>query len=69
MMIVMSDYAPGLDEDLPSTSLRGMIIDELIKRATLSADEIRFIEDINLLKEAGGIGALLRYQAKGVSNQ
>ena len=69
MMIVMSDYAPGLDEDLPSTSLRGMIIDELIKRATLSADEIRFIEDINLLKEAGVIGALLRYQAKRVSNQ
>jgi len=68
MLMVLSDYAPGTDEDLPSASLRGMIIDELIKQATLSADEIRFIEDKNLLKEAGGIGALLRYQAKGVSN-
>ena len=68
MLIVMSDYAPGVDEDLPSASLRGMVVDELIKQATLSADEIRFIEDKNLLKEAGGIGALLRYQAKGVSN-
>jgi peptide subunit release factor 1 (eRF1) len=68
MLMVLSDYAPGTDEGLPSASLRGMIIDELIKQATLSADEIRFIEDKNLLKEAGGIGALLRYQAKGVSN-
>jgi peptide subunit release factor 1 (eRF1) len=67
MLMVISDYAPGVDKGLPSVSLRGMIIDELIKRATLSADEIRFIEDKNLLKEAGGIGALLRYQAKGVS--
>jgi len=68
MLIVLSDYATGVGEGLPSASLRGMIVDELIKRATLSADEIRFIEDKNLLKEAGGIGALLRYQAKGVSS-
>jgi Peptide chain release factor 1 (eRF1) len=68
MREVMRDYAPGLDEDLPSASLHGMVIDELIKQAMQSADEIRFIEDNNLLKDAGGIGALLRYQAKGVTN-
>jgi len=69
LLVVMSDYAPGINpDDMPATSLRGMVIDELIKQASVSADEIRFVEDKNLLKEAGGIGALLRYQAKGVTN-
>lgn len=64
---VLADYAPGTDGDLPDASERAMLIDELIKQAARSADRIRFIEDPHLLKTVGGVGAMLRYQAKGVS--
>lgn len=60
---------PGIDGDFPAAGEQGLIIDELIKRAVESADDITFIEDENLLKKFGGIGAILRYQVKGVSNQ
>jgi len=64
---IFKDYAPGIDEDLPSAKQTGLVIDEILRIASQTADEIRFIEDENLLKEAGGVGALLRYQAKGVN--
>lgn len=64
---IFKDYAPGIDEGLPSAKRTGLVIDELLRFAAASADEIRFVEDDNLLKDAGGVGALLRYQAKGVN--
>jgi peptide chain release factor subunit 1 len=65
---IFKDYAPGIDERLPSAKQTGPVIDEVLKLAIQSADDIRFIEDENLLKEVGGAAALLRYQAKGVTN-
>ena len=64
---IFKDYAPGIDEDLPNAKRTGMVIDETLRLAAQSADEIRFVDDAGLLKESGGVGALLRYQAKGVN--
>ena len=66
--LLLKEYAPGLDGDLPSTSERETLIDELIKQAASSAERIRLIEDPHLLKTVGGVGAILRYQVKGVSS-
>ncbi len=65
---ILQDYEPGEDGDLPNPKRHESLIDELLIRAAESAEEIRFVEDANLLKEAGGVAAILRYQAKGVSN-
>lgn len=65
---VLKDYAPGFEGDLSTPRNRAVVIDQLLRLAVDSADNIRFIEDGNLLKDAGGVGAILRYQAKGVSN-
>lgn len=62
---VMKAYAPGIDEDLPNADKGRLLIDELLKLAFHSAETVRFIEDENLLKEHGGIGALLRYRTEG----
>jgi hypothetical protein len=64
---ILKDYAPGIDEELPAAKRTGLVIDEILKAAANTAEEIRFIEDENLLKHAGGVGALLRYQAKGMN--
>jgi peptide chain release factor subunit 1 len=69
IMDTLKNYAPGIGEELPAASQHGMLIDELLAQAARSAEEIRFIEDAGLLKKAGGVGALLRYQAKGVSGK
>ena len=66
--VLLKDYSPGLDEELPATAAKELMIDELIRRAVQSADRIRFVEDSHPLKTAGGVGALLRYQTKGASN-
>lgn len=65
---VLIDYQPGEDTELPDPREHSLVIDELLRRAAMSADSIRFIEDTDLLATVGGIGALLRYQAKGVTN-
>jgi peptide chain release factor subunit 1 len=65
---VLKAYEPGEDGDLPDASEKIEIINEFVKRAAMSADSIRFVSDPQLLKTHGGIGAILRYQAKGVSN-
>ena len=64
---IFLNYAPGIDEDLPNAKRTGLVIDEILRMAAQTADEIRFIDDDDLLKESGGVGALLRYQAKGVN--
>jgi len=65
---VLAEYQPGEDSELPDPREATMLIDELLRRAATTADRIRFIEDTELLATAGGVGALLRYQAKGVTN-
>ena len=65
---VLKSYAPGMDESVPETSQKELLLDEIIRQAALSADRIRFVKDPHLLKTVGGIGAILRYQTKGASN-
>jgi len=69
LKVLMKDYAPVLDEAFPDTAEREMMIDELIRRAVSSSvDEINFVSPEHGLKTQGGVGAILRYQAKGVSS-
>jgi peptide chain release factor subunit 1 len=65
---VLKDYEPGEDGNLPDAGEEIMLVDDLLLRAADSAEVIRFIEDASLLKDAGGVGALLRYQVKGVTS-
>ena len=65
--LVLQEYAPGMDETLPEANQKELLMDELIRQAASSADRIRFINDPHLLKAAGGVGAILRYQTKGAS--
>lgn len=58
---ILKEYAPGEDGKMPDAKDSRQIADDMITRAFNSAERIRFIEDENLLKEAGGVGALLRY--------
>lgn len=59
---VLENYAPGAaEEEIPDARDSQQIVDELVRHALASADNIRFIEDKNLLKDQGGVGALLRY--------
>lgn len=66
--LVLKEYAPGIDEALPEASEKELLIDELIRQAATSADSIRFLADPHLLKTAGGVGAILRYQTKGATS-
>ena len=65
---VLKAYEPGEDGELPEASEKIDVINEFIKRAAATADTIRFVSDNQDLKIQGGVGAILRYQAKGVSN-
>lgn len=69
---VLKNYAPGDDnspsDELPQTRDAGQVADELIVRAVNSAAKIVFIEDESLLKEAGGVGAVLRYNINATAN-
>lgn len=58
---VLRAYSSG--EELPATLDQRAIADELVKRATLrSSARVTFIEDDSVLKNVGGVGALLRYR-------
>jgi peptide chain release factor subunit 1 len=69
---VLRDYAPGEDnstsDELPKVCEPRQIADELIVRALNSAAKIKFIEDESLLKEAHGVGAVLRYNINATAN-
>jgi len=64
---VLKAYEPGEDGELPEAAERDAVIEELLRRAAGTADNIRFISDPHLLKTHRGIGALLRYRAEGVA--
>jgi peptide chain release factor subunit 1 len=66
---VLKEYAPGEDGEMANVTHPRQIADDMIARALDSAERIRFIEDENLLKEAGGVGALLRYTMSANQNQ
>ncbi|HSK71248.1 MAG TPA: Vms1/Ankzf1 family peptidyl-tRNA hydrolase [Pyrinomonadaceae bacterium] len=65
---VLKAYAPGEDGEMPNVKEPREIADELVRRAIESADDIRFIEDGNLLEKVGGVGALLRYRMTANQN-
>lgn len=69
---VLAEYAPGSDQSsvdtMPIVNLAGEIADELIKRAINSDAKIIFIEDSSLLEEAGGVGAVLRFNMNATAN-
>lgn len=69
---VLKNYAPGDDnsasDELPPAREPRQIADELIVRAINSAAKICFIEDESLLKEAGGVAAVLRYNINSTAN-
>ncbi len=69
---VLKAYAPGDDnsasDELPDVKESRQIGDELIIRALNSAAKIVFIEDESLLKEANGVGAVLRYNINATAN-
>jgi len=55
--------AYGADREETKVLDQRTVADELIKRATeLSAARVTFIEDDSVLKNVGGVGALLRYR-------
>jgi peptide chain release factor subunit 1 len=69
---VLKAYAPGDDnsasDELPDVKESRQIGDELIIRALNSNAKIIFIEDDSLLKEANGVGAVLRYNINATAN-
>ena len=69
---VLKNYAPGDDnsstDELPDAKDAGQLADELLVRAINSAAKIYFIEDESLLKESGGVGAVLRYNINATAN-
>jgi peptide subunit release factor 1 (eRF1) len=62
---VLDEYAPGDDQlevdTPPIVTIPGEVADQLILRALTTGAKIMFIKDDSLLKEAGGVGAILRY--------
>ena len=62
---ILSEYAPGEDrssvDTMPIAHNGGEIADELITRAINSDARIVFIDDSSLLSEAGGVGAVFRF--------
>jgi peptide chain release factor subunit 1 len=69
---VLDAYAPGDDnsgsDHIPEASEKRQITDELIIRALNSSAKITFIGDESLLTDAGGVGAVLRYNMNATAN-
>lgn len=69
---VLKAYAPGDDksasEVLPDAKEPRQIADELIIRALNTAAKIRFVEQSDLLDEANGVAAVLRYNMNQTAN-
>lgn len=65
---ILENYAPGDDGEMPNVKESRQIADELLHLALNSAEQIRFIEDENLLEKVGGVGALLRYTMSANQN-
>ncbi|NJM53444.1 MAG: hypothetical protein HC846_08660 [Blastocatellia bacterium] len=62
---VLKAYAPGDDslsiDDLPDAREPRQIADELLVQALNTSAKVRFIEESDLLKQIGGVAAVLRY--------
>ena len=62
---ILAEYRPGDDktpvDTPPLVDLAGEVADQLLIRAINTDAKICFVKDESLLKEAGGVGAILRY--------
>lgn len=62
---ILKEYEPGDDtaptDATPDISNAAEIADQLIIRAINTAAKIMFVKDDSLLEDAGGVGAILRY--------
>jgi len=69
---ILNNYAPGDDQSsldtMPIVEFPGEVADELIIRAINSDAKIIFIEDESLLKDVGGVGAILRFNMSAGAN-
>ena len=69
---VLKAYAPGDDKSgsdvLPDAKEPRQIADELIIRALNTAAKIRFVEESELIDEANGVAAVLRYNMNSTAN-
>ena len=69
---MLNEYAPGEDrssvDTMPMVNNAGEIADELITRALNSDARIIFIRDASLLSEAGGVGAVLRFNMNATAS-
>ena len=62
---ILNEYRPGDDkvpvDTPPIVNIAGEVADQLLIRAINTDAKICFIKDESLLREAGGVGAILRY--------
>ena len=62
---ILDEYEPGDDqipvETQPIVTIPGEVADQLIVRAINTGAKIVFIKDDSLLRDAGGVGSILRY--------
>jgi peptide subunit release factor 1 (eRF1) len=69
---ILNEYAAGEDsssvEAEPEVEIAGALADELILKAINTDAKIIFIEDESLLEDAGGVGAILRYNMNATAN-
>lgn len=69
---VLKAYAPGDDKSgsdvLPDAKEPRQIADELIVRALNTAAKIRFVEESELINQANGVAAVLRYNMNSTAN-
>lgn len=69
---ILDEYQPGDDkvpvDTPPIVSIPGEVADQLIIRAITTGAKINFIKDESLLSEAGGVGAILRYNINATAS-
>lgn len=65
---ILNEYRPNDEYALadvpPNAEFAGEVADQLILRATNTDAKITFIEDASLLRDAGGVGSILRYNMR-----
>ena len=62
---ILDEYEPGDDQipvdTQPIVTIPGEVADQLIIRAISTGAKIAFVKDDSLLRDAGGVGSILRY--------
>ena len=69
---ILDEYQPGDDQvpvdTQPIVSLPGQVADQLLIRAISTGAKVSFIKDESLLREAGGVGSILRYNINATAS-